>query len=442
MTTLDASHDPQTRSWVESANHSATDFPIQNLPLCAFRRMEFADDWRIGVGIGDQILDLHAAGECGLLEGLPPDTAAACARSDLNALGALGRGALRSLRQSVAALLAMNASGKAKAQALLLPQAQAAFRVPCAIGDYSDFFSSLNHALNTFRIFRGGGGEFLPNFKHLPIAYHGRASSIVASGSPVWRPNGQFRPAPDAPPIHGATRRLDFEFEIGMYIGCGNAAGSPIPIVQAEEHVLGLCIVNDWSARDIQAWESQPLGPFLGKSFRTSVSPWVVTLDALAPFRVAPAPRAEGDPAPLPYLDAPEDRAAGGVALRVETLLQTRAMRDAGLEPTRITHADFGRDVYWTLAQMLAHHTVNGCNLQPGDLIASGTVSGRGEGTQGCLVELTNAGTRPIALPNGESRAFLEDGDEVVMRAWCERDGFRRIGLGECRGVIVGAGRA
>jgi len=302
------------------------------------------------------------------------------------------------------------------------------------VGDYTDFYASIDHATNVGSMFRPDNA-LLPNYKWVPIGYHGRASSIVPSGTPVRRPSGQTREESSSPPVFGPSRRLDYELEVGAIIADGNALGAPIPIASAEQHVAGLCLVNDWSARDIQAWEYQPLGPFLAKSFATTLSPWIVTLDALAPFRVPATDRPEGDPAPLPYLDDAADRSKGGFDVSLEVLLSTRRMREDGVPPWRASAGSFAA-MYWTLAQMVAHHTSNGCNLQPGDLLASGTVSGPTKESRGCLLERTWRGSEPIALPTGESRRFLEDGDEVIMRAWCERDGRRRIGFGECRGIV------
>ena len=309
--------------------------------------------------------------------------------------------------------------------------------LPAAIGDYTDFYTSIHHATRVGVLLRPENPP-LPNYKWVPIAYHGRSSSIVASGTPVRRPLGQLHPDEAAAPSFGPSRRLDYELEIGFFAGPGNRLGEPIPIARAEEHLAGACLLNDWSARDVQKWEYQPLGPFLAKNFATSVSPWLVTLDALAPFRVPLVPRPSSDPEPLEYLRDATDRERGGFDIRVEAWLSTRAMRDRGRPAFRVSAASL-REMYWTPAQMVAHHTSNGCNLRPGDLLASGTVSGPSEDAAGCLLERTAGGRRPLELPDGETRRFLEDGDEVVLRAFCERDGFARIGFGECRGVVVGA---
>jgi fumarylacetoacetase len=306
--------------------------------------------------------------------------------------------------------------------------------LPFVVGDYTDFYASMDHATNVGAMFRPDN-PLLPNYKWVPIGYHGRASSVVPGGTGIVRPCGQARPDAAAPPAFGPTTALDYELEVGAWVGRGNALGSAVPVAEADQHLFGLCLVNDWSARDVQTWEYQPLGPFLAKSFATSVSPWVVTMDALAPFRAPRAPRAGSDPAPLPYLDDAGDAASGAIDITLEAWLRTARMRDAGEPAIRLSNSAF-RGMYWTFAQMLAHHASNGCNLRPGDLIASGTVSGPGPASRGCLLELTRRGTEPVRLPGGETRAFLADGDEVTLRGWCERDGFRRIGLGECRGVV------
>jgi fumarylacetoacetase len=435
---VDETHAPELQSWVESANAPATDFPIQNLPLGCFR----ADGvTRPGVAIGDQIVDLAVAAP---LLGLDPELRSAIAEcltvGALNPVLRLGRGALRRLRGAVSvSLRADSAAGtraRAERETLLVPMEGRELVVPVRIGDYTDFYASIHHATNVGSMFRPDN-PLLPNYKWVPIGYHGRASSIVASGALVRRPMGQTREDSAKAPVFGASRRLDYELEIGAVVGEGNALGASVPIAHAEEHVAGLCLVNDWSARDVQAWEYQPLGPFLAKSFATTVSPWIVTLDALAPFRVPAAERDADDPGPLPYLDDADDRARGGFDIDLEVLLSTRRMRDERRAPYRVSTGSFAA-MYWTLAQIVAHHTSNGCNLQPGDLLGSGTVSGPVKESRGCLLERTWRGTEPLLLPTGEERGFLEDGDEVIMRAMCARDGWRRIGFGECRGTISG----
>jgi fumarylacetoacetase len=321
---------------------------------------------------------------------------------------------------------------------LLVPMAEVELLLPASIGDYTDFYASVHHATNVGSMFRPDN-PLLPNYKWVPIGYHGRASSIVPSGTPVRRPRGQIKPADADAPTYAPTRSLDYEMEMGCFVAGGNPLGEPVPVDRAEERLFGVCLVNDWSARDVQAWEYQPLGPFLAKNFATTVSPWVVTMEALAPFRTPAFRRPAGDPEPLPYLRSERNSAAGGLDIVVEVFLATARMREAGTPPARLSRGRVA-DLYWTPAQMLAHHTSNGCNLQPGDLFASGTVSGPDRDQRGCLLELTWRGEEPLTLPGGETRKFLEDGDEVVMRGWCERDGAVRIGLGECRGVVVAAG--
>jgi fumarylacetoacetase len=305
---------------------------------------------------------------------------------------------------------------------------------PARIGNYTDFYASVHHATNVGSMFRPDN-PLLPNYKYIPVGYHGRASSITLNDE-VVRPNGQTKPPNETAPTFGPCTQLDYELEVGAFVTRGNMLGSPIPMEMADEHIFGLCLVNDWSARDIQAWEYQPLGPFLAKNFATTISPWVVTREALEPFRIPLAPRAEGDPQPLPYLSTETDRANGGFDITLEVYLSSERMREDGVAPVRVSRGNF-RDMYWTFAQMFTHHTSNGCDLRPGDLLASGTVSGPGKESRGCLLEMTWRGTEPMQLPTGEERTFLEDGDEVIMRGFCERDGAARIGFGECRGVIV-----
>jgi fumarylacetoacetase len=436
----DETHRPDLRSWVESANDPASDFPIQNLPFGVFKRRGSADPAaRVGVAIGDQILDVAAAARAGALaaDGDAALAATACGEASLNGLMAQGRGAARALRRALSAFLRADSdAGRGGSSSHLVAQSEAELLLPAAVGDYTDFYASLFHATNVGSMFRPDN-PLLPNYKYVPIGYHGRSSSIVASGTPVRRPCGQTRDDPSgAAPDFGPTRRLDYELEIGAFVAAGNPIGEPIPIGRAEEHVFGLCLLNDWSARDIQAWEYQPLGPFLSKNFATTVSPWVVTLDALAPFRAPPFERAAADPQPLPYLDSPGNRAHGALDVSLEVYLSSRAMRDRGEAPIRLSRSNLAQ-MYWTVAQLVAHHTSNGCNLRPADLLGSGTVSGDTKDSRGCLLELTWRGAEPVTLPTGETRRFLEDGDEVVFRAQCERPGWRRIGFGECRGVVA-----
>jgi fumarylacetoacetase len=367
--------------------------------------------------------------------------AEACAEPSLNVLMALGPNHWSALRRQISAFLASDSPAyrtqRGIGQRVLVPMAEAELFIPAQIGDYSDFYASLHHATNVGSMFRPDN-PLLPNYKWVPIGYHGRASSIIVSGTPVRRPHGQLKPAEADLPVFGASRALDYEMEVGCFVGPGNRLGEPVAIGRAEEHLFGLSLVNDWSARDIQTWEYQPLGPFLAKSFATTVSPWVVTMEALEPYRVPAFKRAPGDPGPLPYLESQADRTTGGVDVIVEVYLLTARMRDSRVPAHRVSRGRMA-DLYWTIAQMLAHHTSNGCNLRPGDLFASGTISGPTKESRGCLLELTWRGNEPIALPTGEMRKFLEDGDEVIMRGYCERAGAARIGFGECRGVILPA---
>lgn len=436
-------NDPSLESWVASAQDPATDFPIQNLPFGVFRRAGTGEMPRVGVAIGDQVLDLAACLAEGMLADAADTPAAlACALPSLNGLMAVGRPQVTALRQGVSAVLRAGASptryDRERAARILVPMTEAELFVPAEVGDYTDFYASVHHATNVGAMFRPDE-PLLPNYKWVPIGYHGRASSLVASGTPVRRPSGQRKGPHDTAPHVGPSRMLDYEVELGAFVGPGTPLGGRVDIARAEAHLFGLCLVNDWSARDLQAWEYQPLGPFLSKSFATTVSPWVVTLDALEPFR-APAPaRPAGDPAPLPYLYSPVDQARGGFDITVEAWLRTARMREAaGTPPVRLSRGSF-RDMYWTLAQLVTHHASNGCNLRPGDMLASGTISGPSRDTLGCLLELTRRGAEPVTVPGGESRGFLEDGDEVVLRAYCERAGAVRIGFGECAGGVVQA---
>jgi fumarylacetoacetase len=433
---IDGTHDASLESWVDSANAADTDFPVQNLPLGVFSRGGEARS-RIGCAIGDQVLDLKACAERGLLRGLPESVEAACRTASLNALMALEPRIRGTLRHRLSHLLRAEGgpvTARGDAKDVLVPQSDAEMRLPAEVGDYTDFYASIHHATNVGRMLRPDN-PLLPNYRWIPIGYHGRASSLVVSGTAVRRPAGQTAPQGDEPPGFGPSRSLDYELEVGAFLGPGNTLGTPIPLAEAEDHLFGLCLVNDWSARDVQRWEYQPLGPFLSKSFATSLSPWVVTAEALAPFRVPAFSRPKDDPAPLPHLTHEEDAARGGIDLRLEVGLSSEAMRRAGHPPMVVSYSNL-KDIYWTLAQMVAHHSSNGCNLRPGDLIASGTVSGPEKENRGCLLERTWRGSEPLTLPTGEERRFLEDGDEVILRGHCERDGFVRIGFGECRGVV------
>lgn len=423
---LDATHDPALQSWVASANAPDTDFPLQNLPFGRFRRG--TQPWRIGIAIGDQVLDLAVAREQGRWDDGVQASLAPLAAGDLNAFMALGPAARRALRTALSAALA--AGGQPALAAGLVPQAAVEMGLPCRIGDYTDFYVGIHHATAVGKLFRPDQ-PLLPNYKWVPIGYHGRASSIVPSGTPVRRPRGQTAGA--GQPNFGPSQRLDLELELGFLVGPGNPLGEPIPVAQAEEHLFGVTLFNDWSARDIQAWEYQPLGPFLSKSFASTLSPWVVTPEALAPFRV-PFTRPAGDPAPLPYLSAPGLQA---LDITLEVRLQSAAMRASGLPPVVLSRSDAAQAAYWTPAQLIAHHTVNGCNLQPGDLLGSGTLSGPERAQAGSLLELTAGGQEPVTLPTGETRRFLADGDLLELAGWCERAGARRIGFGPCAGTVI-----
>jgi fumarylacetoacetase len=430
---LNDTHDPALRSWVSSANAGETDFPIQNLPFGVFRLRAGGRPASVGVAIGDQILDLSRALDSGALTDVSPPIRTAAHSSSLNLLAACDPVERSQLRRQLSEYLR---AGHPRADERgLVPMTGAELLLPIVPGDYTDFYSSVFHATNVGRLFRPDN-PLLPNYKYVPIGYGGRCSSIVISGTAVRRPCGQVSTAEG--PIVKPSARLDYEIEIGFVAGTGTALGEPVSIDRAEDHVFGACLVNDWSARDIQAWEYQPLGPFLAKSFATSLSPWMVTLEALAPFRCEAFTRPAGDPAPLPHLFAEEDRRRGGFDLTVEVWLRSGEMRRSGQAPVRLSRGSF-RDMYWTLAQLVAHQTSNGCNLRSGDLLASGTVSGPARGSEGCLLELTGQGSTPIELPTGEPRVFLEDDDEVIMRAVCERPGAARIGFGECRGVVLPA---
>jgi len=404
---IDRTHDPALQSWVESANRPDTEFPIQNLPYGTFR-LRGEERPRLGVAIGDMVLDATEAFH------MP----------SMQHVMAMSRAARIDVRRLISGYLSIHSTGAGRH---LIPISEVDLLLPCDIPDYTDFYASIHHATNVGRMFRPDNPLF-PNYKWLPVAYHGRASSVVVSGTPIRRPSGEIASTPSDPPVYAPTRSLDYELEIGAFLGPSNSMGEPIPAAVAEDHLFGLCLLNDWSARDIQSWEYQPLGPFLAKNFATSISPWIVTLEALEPFRCAPPPRPEGDPQPLPHLAAPTNSA---FRITLEVWLRSARMH----EPVRLSHSDFSQ-MYWTLTQMIAHHTSNGCPLRPGDLIGSGTVSGPEKQNRGCLLELTWRGSEPLELPTGEIRRFLEDSDEVIFKGWCEAPGYRRIGMGECRGVI------
>jgi fumarylacetoacetase len=431
-----ATHDPGRQSWVASANRPGGDFPIQNLPFGVFEAAQAT----VGVAIGEQILDLRGCYQAGLLASLPAATGEACAAQTLNPLMSLGAECWSALRALLSDLLRADhpdaASHRKALEPLLTAMADATMLKPAQIGNYTDFYASIDHATNVGRLFRPDN-PLLPNYKYVPIGYHGRASSIVVSGARVKRPLGQIVAAAGAPPRFAPSQKLDYEMEAGFFIGPGNSLGEPIAIDRAATHIFGVCLLNDWSARDIQAWEYQPLGPFLAKSFATTVSPWIVTMEALAPFRAPAFARSPEDPPPLAYLDGEQDRRQGGIDLTLEVFLRSERMRQEGADPVRLSRGNL-RSLYWTVAQLLTHQTSNGCNLQPGDLLASGTVSGPGDESRGCLLEITRNGLESVSLPNGERRSFLEDGDEIIFRGFCERAGRVSIGLGECSGTIGG----
>ena len=437
---MNETHNQNLKSWVESANATDTDFPIQNLPFCVFTRACTYENVRIGVAIGDFVLDVYACYESCLFDDESFNIAVSAdnycldhsvMRKNTNVQSAFRRRLVEILSEDV------DEETQKNVRRNLIPMTEVEFYLPAHIGDYTDFYCSIFHATNVGAMFRPDN-PLLPNYKYVPIGYHGRASSIVISGTEITRPKGQNRSDADAPPEFTVSKNLDYEMEVGFFVGKGNELGETISIDQAEEHIFGLCLVNDWSARDVQAWEYQPLGPFLAKNFATSVSPFVVTMEALAPFRTNSFERPEGDPKPLDYLSSEANEKNGGFNINLEVYLQTQKMRDETAEPFLLSRSNT-KDLYWTIGQMLTHHASNGCNLQTGDLMATGTVSGKEKDARGCLLELTWRGKEPIELPNGENRRFLEDGDEVIMKGFCEREGFRRIGFGECRGVIVAA---
>jgi fumarylacetoacetase len=433
-----ATHDPALKSWVDSANHPHADFPIQNLPFAVFRRAGSGEAFRGGVAIGDQILDLGALHAQRVLPGTVSQAVAACSQPALNGFMELGADAWSMLRHALSRVLREDAKEATTLRGSLVAQSSAEFALPAKIGDYTDFYASIHHATAVGRLFRPDN-PLLPNYRWVPIAYHGRSSSIRISGHEFPRPVGQIMPAAAERPEVSPTRRLDYELEVGIFIGSGNPPGAAIALDAAERHVFGLCLLNDWSARDVQAWEYQPLGPFLAKNFATTISPWIVTLEALAPYRL-PWTRVASDPQPLQYLDSEQLRASGAVDMQLEAWIDTAQMRSAGVASHRLSHSNF-KHSYWTVSQMVAHHTLNGCNLQAGDLLGSGTQSGPTAGEAGSLLELTAGGKQTLSLPSGETRSFLADGDRVILRGWCEKPGHARVGFGEVAATVV-AGQA
>jgi len=430
VSSADATHQPSLVSWVDGAG-AGSDFPIQNLPLGIFSTP--GEQQRPGVAIGHYILDLAAIADL-----LDEEWRDDLAKPVLNAWLSRGPADHRALRERLSELLS-DERYRGDMEPSLIGQSEAKMHLPCVIGDYSDFYVGIHHATNVGRQFRPDN-PLLPNYKYVPIGYHGRASSVRVSGEPVTRPSGQRKPPEAEAPEYGPSRRLDYELELGLWVGRGNALGEPIPIAEAPDHIAGFCLLNDWSARDLQAWEYQPLGPFLAKNFLTSVSPWVVTAEALAPFRKAMPPRPDGDPQPLPYLDDAADRESGAIAVQLEVTLSTARMRDEGRAPHVLSRGSADAAMYWSVAQIVAHHASNGCNLQPGDLVGTGTLSTDSDEGLGSLLEISRGGKQPVELAGGETRSFLEDGDEVTLKAWCEAEGAARIGFGECVGRVVGSG--
>jgi fumarylacetoacetase len=439
MNPLNETHNPELRSWIDSANALGTDFPIQNLPFGVFRVPGNPHLFRVGVAIGDQIVDLTAAHASGVFNVAGPLTQAAaqaCCAPTLNMFMALGSAAWSALRLALSRALREGASQQTVMQTCLVRQKGTEFAVPAHIGDYTDFYTSVHHATNIGKLLRPDS-PLLPNYKWIPIGYHGRSSSIGISGQQVRRPVSQVMRPGATEPVLAPSARLDYELEMGIFIGPGNTLGSPVPMAQAEHHVFGMCLFNDWSARDVQGWEYQPLGPFLSKNFASTVSPWVVTMEALAPYRQAWT-RDASDPQPLAYLDSPELHQYGAINIELEAFIQSEAMRKKGMPEHRLSRSNF-RDAYWSVSQMVAHHTVNGCNLQPGDLLGSGTQSGPGDDQAGSLMELSKGGKQALTLPSGETRTFLEDGDTVIFRGACIAPGAARIGFGEVRGTLLPA---
>jgi fumarylacetoacetase len=436
MSCIDETHDPARRSFVESAN-GHPDFPIQNLPFGVFTN---GAGPRGGVAIGDNILDLAAAAGSGLFAGEAARAAQAASGASLNAMFALGAEPRRALRRRLAELLTVSSAERALVEECLYPAEECTMQMPAGVGDYTDFFAGIHHASNAGRLLRPDN-PLTPNYKYVPIGYHGRASSIRVSGAAVRRPHGQSRPQNADAPVFGPSQRLDYELELGIWIGPGNSLGEPVAIAQAEQQIAGYCLLNDWSARDVQAWEYQPLGPFLAKNFATTISPWVITPEALAPFRTAQPLRPQIDPQPLAYLLDQRDQREGGLEIELEVLLWSESMRAERLPPYRVAMSNT-RYLYWTVAQLVAHHSSGGCNLCAGDLFGSGTISGPTPDSVGSLLEATQGGRKPLELPSGETRRFLEDGDEVIMRARAHRAGYASIGFGDCRARVEAARQA
>jgi fumarylacetoacetase len=433
---LNETHDPGHRSWLASANDPDGDFPIQNLPFGIFREARSSAGYRGGVAIGDHILDLARAADSAAFDGAALGALRAASEASLNALMLQGGDAWSALRLALSRNLREGSAAEAALRGCLLPQSAAEFDLPARIGDYTDFYASIHHATAVGRLFRPDNPLF-PNYRWLPVGYHGRASSIGVSEQAVRRPQGQVLRAGAHEPALLPSARLDFELEVGIFIGIDNPLGEPVPIDRAERHIFGICLLNDWSARDVQAWEYQPLGPFLAKSFATTISPWIVTVEALAPYRTA-VPRTGDEPPSLGYLSSAHMRSAGAVDMHLAVYLESARMRESGLAPACLARSNF-RHAYWGMGQLVTHHTVNGCNLRAGDLLGSGTLSGPLPTEAGSLLELTQGGTIDLQLPSGETRRFLSDGDRVILRAYCERSGFARIGFGTASGSVLPA---
>ncbi|WP_417655521.1 fumarylacetoacetase [Pseudoalteromonas atlantica] len=436
MSQINETHDINLTSWVESANIKGCDFPIQNLPFAEFRTKNTNEEFRGGVAIGDQVIDLAKLSHLNIFTGDAKAALDAASESTLNTFMGLGEQYWSALRLALSKALREGAKQQKEMQSTLIAQADIEFSLPCRIGDYTDFYTSIYHATAVGSLFRPDN-PLLPNYKWVPIGYHGRSSSIDVSGQTFHRPKGQTK-APDADtPSFGPCKRLDYELELGIYLGKGNALGDAIAIENAENHVFGFCVFNDWSARDLQAWEYQPLGPFLAKNFASTVSPWIVTTEALAPFRTSWT-RDENDPQPMPYLESAANREQGAFDIQMDVKIQTQKMRDENHQPKQVSASSF-KHSYWTVAQMVTHHTVNGCNFMPGDMLGSGTQSGPTHEEAGSLLELSRGGKEKITLSNGEQRSFLEDGDNVIMRGWCEKPGYARIGFGSVESTVLPA---
>jgi fumarylacetoacetase len=436
MSAINKTHDINLTSWVESANQAETDFPIQNLPFAIFRRKGSNEEFRGGVAIGDQVLDLNAVINAGILQGDALNAATAANAPALNEFMGMGKQYWSALRLALSDALSAGSEHQAALESALVAQDDVEYSMPCHIGDYTDFYTSIYHATAVGSLFRPDN-PLLPNYKWVPIGYHGRASSIGVSGQSFPRPKGQTK-APDADkPSFGPAKRIDYELEVGIYLGSGNALGEAISINDAEDHVFGFCLFNDWSARDLQAWEYQPLGPFLAKNFASTVSPWIVSTEALAPYR-KPWQRDANDPQPLDYLESTQNREMGALDIQMDVLLETEQMRSNSEAASKLSQSSF-KHSYWTVAQMVTHHTVNGCNFLPGDMLGSGTQSGPEHEEAGSMLELSRGGKEQIVLNNGEKRTFLEDGDKVIMRGWCQTDGFNRIGFGSVEGTVLPA---